>query len=73
MGSQGTGASARELTYILLDGLFSSPRAYSTDVVCVWVTWQKAHCQTSKVSLKGFYEEPHGICNLITKLVPLRT
>lgn len=34
--------------------------------------WQKAHCPTSKVSLKR-REGPRGICNCIAKLVPLRT
>lgn len=56
VGSQVTGASAGVLTYILLDGLFSSPRPTAETwcvCVCVWTIWQKAHCHNIQSLFKG--------------------
>lgn len=65
-----------QVTLILLHMLFhpAGPTVSQKSRVCPYGTeGQKAQLSSIKASLKGLYEEPHGICNLITKLVPLRT
>lgn len=65
-----------QVTLIFLHMLFhpAGPTVSQKSRVCPYGTeGQKAQLSSIKASLKGLYEEPHGICNLITKLVPLRT